>query len=231
VSDIDLVIFDCDGVLVDSEAIAARVGAAVLTDLGWPVTPEELVDRFAGCTDDDFRSGVEAELGRPLAAGWDEPYASWYDAAFDAELRAVPGVATAIAALELPYCVASNGSHHKVVANLRRVGLAEAFDDDRRFSAQDVDQGKPAPDLFLHAARTLGVAPQRCVVVEDSPTGLAAARAAGMRRLAYAGGVIAVDRLAGLATTVFDDMADLPGLLRALEDPRRLTVDGSGRRR
>ena len=216
---VDLVIFDCDGVLVDSEPIAARVGAAVLTDLGWPVTPEELVDRFAGCTDEHWRAGVEEGLGRSLEDGWEVPYESWYEEAFDADLRAVPGVAAAIAALEVPSCVASNGSHAKVATNLRRVGLADAFDDRHRFSAQDVATGKPAPDLFLHAARTLGAAPERCVVVEDSPTGLAAARAAGMRCLAYAGGVIATDRLAGPATTVFDDMADLPRLVAALQGP------------
>ncbi len=215
---VGLVVFDCDGVLVDSEPIAARVGAAVLTDLGWAVTPEELIHRFAGCTDEYWRAGVEAELGRPLEEGWDEPYQAWYDDAFAAELRAVAGVSDVLSdleGLEVPYCVASNGSHAKVATNLRRVGLADAFDG-RRFSAHDVARGKPAPDLFLHAAGSLGVPPERCVVVEDSPTGLAAARAAGMRSLAYASGLIPAERLAGPGTRVFTDMADLPRLLGAI---------------
>jgi HAD superfamily hydrolase (TIGR01509 family) len=237
----DLVIFDCDGVLVDSEPIAARIGAAVLTDLGWKVTPEELIHRFAGCTDDDWRAGVEAELGRSLEEGWEEPYQAWYDDAFTAELKAVPGAAAAIeaiAALGLKYCVASNGSHAKIASNLGRVGLAEAFEG-RRFSAQDVDQGKPAPDLFLHAAAAMRVPPERCVVVEDTPTGLAAARSAGMRAIAYVSGLIPSDRLAGPATTLVHDLADLPVLigvapadevhreLQALVDRRALARSGA----
>jgi HAD superfamily hydrolase (TIGR01509 family) len=212
---VGLVIFDCDGVLVDSEPISARVGAQVLTDLGWRVTAEELIRRFAGCTDAYWRESVEAELGRPLGDDWDAPYRSWYEDAFDAELSAVPGVLAAVEALGVPCCVASNGSHEKVRANLRRTGLADLFED-RIFSAQDVAHGKPAPDLFLHAARTMGVAPEHCVVVEDSPTGLTAARAAGMRSLAYASGLIPVERLVGPDTTVFEDMSHLPELVRSL---------------
>jgi HAD superfamily hydrolase (TIGR01509 family) len=214
---IELVIFDCDGVLVDSEPISARVGAAVLADLGWNVSPEELIRRFAGCTEEYWRDSVESALGRPLDDGWEAPYQSWYQDAFEADLRAVPGVADVLHSLTVPFCVASNGSHEKIQANLRRVGLGEAFDG-RVFSAQDVRQGKPAPDLFLHAARTMGVAPGRCAVIEDSPTGLAAARAAGMQCLAYAAGLIPVDRLVGPATTVFDDMNQLPELIGSLVD-------------
>jgi HAD superfamily hydrolase (TIGR01509 family) len=214
---IELVIFDCDGVLVDSEPISARVGAAVLADLGWNVSPEELIRRFAGCTEEYWRDSVESALGRPLDDGWEAPYQSWYQDAFEAELQAVPGVADVLQSLTVPFCVASNGSHEKIRANLRRVGLEEAFEG-RFFSAQDVRQGKPAPDLFLHAARTMGVAPGRCAVIEDSPTGLAAARAAGMQCFAYAAGLIPVDRLIGPRTTVFDDMNQLPELIGSLVD-------------
>jgi HAD superfamily hydrolase (TIGR01509 family) len=212
---IELVIFDCDGVLVDSEPISARVGAAVLADLGWDVTPEELVRRFAGCTEEYWRESVESALGRPLDDGWDAPYQSWYEDAFEAELQAVPGVADVLQSLAVPFCVASNGSHDKIRANLRRVGLMEAFEG-RVFSAEDVREGKPAPDLFLYAARTMRVSPTRCAVIEDSPTGLAAARAAGMHCLAYAAGLIPVDRLIGPGTTVFDDMNQLPELIGSL---------------
>ncbi len=120
----------------------------------------------------------------------------------------------AITALGVEHAVASNGSHAKVVKNLGRVGLAEAFEG-RRFSAQDVERGKPAPDLFLHAAAVMGVPPDRCLVVEDSPPGLAAARAAGMRSIAYVTGLVPADRLRGPETTLMDDMADLPALVRA----------------
>jgi len=211
----DLVIFDCDGVLVDSERISARVGAAMLTDLGWRVTTEEMIERFVGSSDDYWRSEVERELGHPLAAGWDMPYETWFDDAFDAELRAVAGVSGALDAVEeggVPFCVASNGSRAKIAANLARTGLAERFMG-RVFSAQDVAAGKPSPDLFLHAARHMGVAPSRCVVVEDSPVGLTAARAAGMDCLAFAGGLVELARLRGPRTRLFDDMAQLAGLL------------------
>ncbi len=212
---VELVIFDCDGVLVDSEPIAARVGAAVLADLGWTVTAEELVRQFAGCTDEYWRSSIESELGRSLEDDWEALYRSWYEDAFEAELRAVPGVVDVLGSLLVPFCVASNGSHEKIRANLRRVGLLGAFEG-RIFSAQDVPLGKPAPDLFLHAARTMRVPPARCAVIEDSPTGLAAARAAGMQCFAYATGLIPVARLTGPDTTVFDDMHQLPKLIGSL---------------
>ena len=209
---VELVIFDCDGVLVDSELISAQVGSRILAELGWDVTPQELIRRFAGCSDDDWRTAVEAELGRELPGDWDAPYRSWYEDAFAAELRAVPGVAEAIDALPQPRCVASNGSRDKILANLRRTGLADAFEG-RVFSAEEVDRGKPAPDLFLYAAHRMGVDPGNCVVIEDTPTGLSAARAAGMRTLAYASGLIPVERLRGHDTTVFSSMTDLPWLM------------------
>ena len=115
-------IFDCDGVLVDSEPISARVGATVLADLGWAVTPDEVVRRFTGCTDEHWRSEIESELGRPLEDGWETPYESWYADAFEAELQAVHGVTEAIDDLAVPFCVASNGSHAKISANLGRWG-------------------------------------------------------------------------------------------------------------
>lgn len=208
-------VFDCDGVLVDSEPISARVGAAVLADLGWRVGPEELIRRFVGCTDEYWRASVEYALGRPLDDGWDLPYQSWYEDAFEAELEAVPGVVDVLESLDVPFCVASNGSHEKIRANLRRVGMVGTFEG-RIFSAEDVSQGKPAPDLFLHAARSMRVPPARCAVIEDSPNGVAAARAAGMQCFAYAAGLIPVARLAGPATTVFDDMSQLPELLGPL---------------
>ncbi len=208
-------IFDCDGVLVDSEPISARVGASVLADLGWDLSAEEVVRRFTGCTDEHWRAEVETQLGRPLEDGWETPYESWYEDAFAAELTAVPGVTEAIDDLTVPFCVASNGSHAKIGANLGRVGLDHRFAG-RVFSAQDVSRGKPAPDLFLHAAASMGVPPARCVVVEDSPTGLSAARAARMRSLAYSSGLVPRKELTGPGTTVFTDMHQLAALVAGL---------------
>jgi HAD superfamily hydrolase (TIGR01509 family) len=131
---------------------------------------------------------VEAQIGRRLPRGWDREYAPLYDAAFDAELRAVDGVSEVLDRLEgwgVRTCVASNGSHAKLARNLDRAGLSERLRG-RVFSAEDVAAGKPAPDLFLHAAASMGATPAGTVVVEDSPPGVAAAHAAGMRCLAYA---------------------------------------------
>jgi HAD superfamily hydrolase (TIGR01509 family) len=211
----DLVIFDCDGVLVDSERIAVRVDARVLADLGWPMPEAEIVQRFVGRSDADFVADVEAHLGRPLAADWDAAYQQWYVDAFERDLVAVDGVVgalDALAAAGVPTCVASGGSHAKMRRTLGLTGLFDRFEG-RIFSADEVPRGKPAPDLFLHAADRMGVAPARCAVVEDSAYGVAAARAAGMRALGYGGGVTPGDRLAGDGTVVFDDMRELPALL------------------
>jgi HAD superfamily hydrolase (TIGR01509 family) len=185
---LELVIFDCDGVLVDSERISARVGASVLRRLGWQVDEAEVLERFLGCSDEYFVTTVEARIGRRLPPGWDREYAPLYEAAYDAELRAVDGVAEVLDRLHgwgVQTCVASNGSHAKLARNLGRAGL-DARLRGRVFSAEDVAAGKPAPDLFLHAAASMGATPCRTVVVEDSPPGVTAARAAGMRCLAYA---------------------------------------------
>jgi HAD superfamily hydrolase (TIGR01509 family) len=214
VSRFDLVIFDCDGVLVDSEPIAAEVGSRVLGQLGWTVTPRELTELFMGCTEEFWHAEVSARVGRELKPGWESEFVHLYEEAFDARLEPVPGVTQVLSELTYPVCVASNGTHRKIRANLARVGLLAHFDD-RIFSAEDVSQGKPAPDLFLHAARTLGADPARCAVIEDSPPGVAAARAAGMTCFAYSGGQAGEAPFEGGATTVFSTMHELPILLGA----------------
>jgi HAD superfamily hydrolase (TIGR01509 family) len=211
----DLVLFDCDGVLVDSERIAVQVDARVLADLGWQLSEAEIVHRFVGRSDDDFVADVEAHLGRALADGWDAAYQQWYVEAFEHDLVAVDGVVEALDALAaagVPTCVASGGSHAKMRRTLGLTGLWGRFDG-RIFSAEDVPRGKPEPDLFLHAAARMGAEPARCAVVEDSVYGVRAARAAGMRVLGYGGGVTPGDRLAGQGTGVFNDMRELPTLL------------------
>lgn len=211
---IGLVIFDCDGVLVDSEKLAVEIDRRVLAEFGWSLTPEQIVHRFVGRSAAHFREELEAHLGHRLPDDWEEPYQSWYRDAFDCELQTVTGVEAAIDALAAPICIASNGSHAIIRRNLSRTGLLSRFEG-RIFSADDVRNGKPAPDLFLHAAASMGVPVRNCVVIEDSRFGVAAARAAGMRAFGYAGGLTPADWLAGEGAVVFDDMANLPGLLLA----------------
>jgi HAD superfamily hydrolase (TIGR01509 family) len=208
----DLVIFDCDGVLVDSERIAVRIDVIVLERLGWPLTEAEVIERFVGRSEEYMVGEIEAALGRPLAAGWDEEFLPLYRDAFEAELAPVAGVVDALDRIAAPTCVASSSSHERLRRTLGLTGLHDRFAG-RIFSAEDVANGKPAPDLFLHAAATLGAEPSRCAVVEDSVFGLQAARAAGMTAFGYGGGVTPAERLAGPATTVFADMRELPALL------------------
>ncbi|MFF8276548.1 HAD family hydrolase [Streptomyces lateritius] len=209
---VELVIFDCDGVLVDSERIYCRVDREVFAALGAEFTEAEIVEHFVGSSNEVLTAILEERLGRALEADWHLPYRPLYERALDAELTMVEGVTDALDALKVPFCLASNGSHATIRRNLTRTGLLDRFEG-RMFSARDVARGKPAPDLFLHAAESMGVAPERCAVVEDSPYGVAAARAAGMRVFGYCGGLTRADRLMGPRTLVFDDMRELPRLL------------------
>lgn len=208
---VELVIFDCDGVLVDSERLAVRVEARLISDLGWPLTEQAVLERFLGQTDAYMRSEIERTLGRPLPE-WQQTYERELHATFYAELTAVDGITSALDEIAVPTCVASSGSHAKMTLTLGITGLLPRFAG-RLFSAEDVARGKPAPDLFLHAADALGIEPARCVVVEDSASGVAAARSAGMRCFAYSGGLTPAEWLEGPNTIVFDNMAVLPGLI------------------
>lgn len=182
-----LVIFDCDGVLVDSEIISCREYAAVLTEHGYAISADQVFERFLGRSAQDTRAEVEAELGRALPASFPDRLKDRLSAAFAAELQAIPHISTALAALQQPACVASSGSHDKIANSLRLVGLHQRFVP-HIFSAADVARGKPAPDLFWHAAQRMGAAPADCVVIEDSVSGILAARAAGMVALGFCGG-------------------------------------------
>jgi beta-phosphoglucomutase-like phosphatase (HAD superfamily) len=214
----DLVVFDCDGVLVDSERVAIRVDAVVLERLGWPLSEAEIVDRFVGRPHAFMVTEIEAQLGCPLPLDWEAECAPLYDQAFRDELVAVDGIPEVLDLLArdhpaLPTCVASSSKHTSIRRSLDLTGLRHHFAEDRIFSVQDVEHGKPAPDVFLHAAASMGVDPARCTVIEDSAHGVAAGRAAGMRVLAYAGGVTPPERLVGPGTELFADMRDLPALL------------------
>jgi HAD superfamily hydrolase (TIGR01509 family) len=211
----ELVIFDCDGVLVDSERLSVKVEVEILAELGWPLTEAEIVERFLGLSDKDFTAIVEEQLGRPLGGSWVTMYGPRYMEAFERELTAVDGVAEALDAIEAAgarTCVASSGGHEKLRMTLTRTGLWDRFEG-RIFSSSEVANGKPAPDLFLHAAERIGVAPGACAVVEDSRFGLAGARAAGMRSFGYAGGITPASVLEGPGTVVFHEMRELPELV------------------
>jgi HAD superfamily hydrolase (TIGR01509 family) len=210
-----LVIFDCDGVLVDSEPLAARVNVELLTELGWPISQAEVEERFIGCSYAYFRSEVEAHLGRPIPADWDPRFKERFETLAEHELVAVDGVGGVLAALvaaEVPICVASNSRRERVAWSLEHTGLGRYFAG-HLFSGRDVAAPKPAPDVFLHAAATMGIEPSTAVVVEDSRPGIQAARAAGMVVFGYAGGLSRADVLAEAGAIVFTDMAELPGLL------------------
>ena len=207
----ELVIFDCDGVLVDSEPLSNRILAERLTAIGLPTTTEESIQDYMGRSWKTDQEIIERRLGRPLPDGWVDAYHAAVIAAFATELEPVAGIAAALDAIALPSCVASSSAHPRIRAALEATGLLERFDG-RIFSATDVEHGKPAPDLFLHAAAEMGVAPERCVVVEDAPPGAEAGRRAGMDVLGYAG-LTAPELLAAEGARVFSSMAELPALL------------------
>ncbi|GLW73996.1 hypothetical protein Kpho02_62940 [Kitasatospora phosalacinea] len=228
---VELVIFDCDGVLVDSERIAVRVQVEIGAQLGWPLDADEVVQRFIGRSHAAIWQQVGERLGPAAALEWEHRFERRHRELVDAELTPVDGIVEALDALDalgLPYCVASSGSHAKMRHTLGRTGLHERFAG-RIFSAEEVARGKPFPDVFLHAAARSGYAPEVCAVVEDSPAGLRAARAAGMRRLGYTAGptggaLTGGERGDGAfgeggdggadGTVLFSEMRQLPALLR-----------------
>lgn len=215
----DLIIFDCDGVLVDSERLSIKIDALFLERIGWPMSEEEIVQRWVGRSDADMQAEIEAHIGRPIPPDIDEEFSRIYREMFDRELAPVDGIREALDAITIPRCVASSGKHDTIRRNLVLTGLSGYFGE-RIFSATDVEHGKPAPDLFLLAARTLGAEPSRCAVVEDSVYGVEAALAAGMLPFAYAGGVTPAERLSRPGAVVFTDMRQLPDLLEAAVSPR-----------
>ncbi|MET7457017.1 HAD family hydrolase [Streptomyces sp. NPDC005574] len=211
----DLVIFDNDGVLVDSEPISNRLLAAYLTELGHPTSYEDSIRDYMGSAMHRIHDLVQERTGQSLPADFDDTFHRRVFTAFEQELKPVPGVVGVLeklAADGVPYCVASSGSHERIRVGHRTTGLDRWFDDARVFSAQDVGRGKPAPDLFLYAAARMGVEPARCVVVEDSPLGVRAAVAAGMDVVGFTA-MTPADSLAG-AGQLFGDMAELADLLR-----------------
>ncbi|MBR7839331.1 HAD family hydrolase [Actinospica durhamensis] len=214
IDETELVLFDCDGVLVDSEPIALAANVALGRRFGWPLTEQEAISLFLGRSAAAIDAEIAQRCGEEASVQWRAEFETRLRTEFDAYLQPVPGIVEALNAIEphVAVCVASSGSHAKMRHTLGHTGLYDRFKG-RIFSAEEVTHGKPAPDLFLHAAASMGVAPARCVVVEDSHHGVLAARAAGMRSLGYAGGLTPAAWLEGPDTLVFEDMLTLPALL------------------
>ncbi|MEV6682513.1 HAD family hydrolase [Streptomyces erythrochromogenes] len=211
----DLVIFDNDGVLVDSEPIANNVLAGYLTELGHPTTYEESVRDYMGAAVHRVHELVLERTGERLPADFDETLHARTCAAFEQELKPVPGVEEVLGALTahgIGYCLASSGSHERIRVGHRVAGLDGWFEEEWIFSADDVGRGKPDPELYLHAAGQMGVEPARCVVIEDSLRGIQAAATAGMDVYGYTA-LLPAEQLPG-ATGYFGDMMQLPLLLQ-----------------
>ena len=183
----ELVIFDCDGVLVDSEPIINQAHARMLTACGYPITEQNLVERFCGMSDREMLEVIEREWGRALPGSYAEHVGVMIETGFRQSLAPIEGVTKALDALTLPICVASSSTPEQTRQKLKITRLLERFGE-RLFSATMVARGKPAPDLFLYAAQQLTTAPDCCLVIEDSPAGIDAALAAGMTAIGFSGG-------------------------------------------
>ncbi|MFI2214408.1 HAD family hydrolase [Streptomyces sp. NPDC020141] len=210
----DLVIFDNDGVLVDSEPVANTILAAYLTELGHPTSYEDSLRDYMGAAVHRVHDLVKERTGQRLPEDFDATLHARTFAAFERELVAVEGVAAVLEKLVadgVPYCLASSGSHERIRVGHRKTGLDRYFPENVVFSAQDVGRGKPAPDLFLYAAERMGAAPERCAVVEDSVLGVRAAVAAGMDVYGFTA-MTPAEKLGG-TQGYFDSMARLPALL------------------
>lgn len=213
-----LVIFDCDGVLVDTERLTNRTLAAVLTECGYPITGAECQKRFMGQPLENIQAAVERETGRSLPSDWLDRLRARDLECFRAGISQVPGVADVMDLLDqrqVPYCVGSSGKYEKMHATLGSAGLLPRLKG-KLFSSEDCARGKPAPDVFLLAARTLGHPPETCVVIEDSLPGVTAAMSAGMRVFGFTADPASDS--AGMqkaGAILFQHMKDLPALLFA----------------
>ncbi len=212
-----LLIFDCDGVLVDSEPLACEVDADVLAGLGLPYTADDIAREFVGKSMRDMISRIEADHGCALPPDFAEQINRALFARFETDLKPIAGIREAVLSLPYPRCVASSSVPERIALSLRVTGLADLFD--HVFSATQVPRGKPAPDLFLHAAREMSTRPADCLVIEDSTAGVQAACAAGMRVIGFAGGGHCgpghAEKLRNVgAPLILDRMADLPEAVR-----------------
>lgn len=222
-SGFELTIFDCDGVLVDSEIIAAKVESKLLNEAGYPISVEEMGERFAGMTWKNILLSVEKEIDIPLSASLLDKSETLLDQRLAREVKIIEGVSFALSRIEGPRCICSNSSVHRLDSMLTKVGLKEQFAPNI-FSAKELgpDRVKPKPDIYLHALSQMGVAAKKAVVVEDSVHGVHAARDAGIRVIGFTGASHTypshADRLTDAgAETVISRMVDLPAVIAAMK--------------
>ncbi|MDQ0455112.1 HAD family hydrolase [Rhizobium paknamense] len=220
----DLILFDCDGVLVDSEIIAAKVESKLLTEAGYPISVEEMGERFAGMTWKNILLAIEKEVEIPLSASLIDKSEKLLDDRLAREVKMIAGVPYALSRLPGPRCICSNSSSARLDMMLKKVGLKDAFGP-HVYSAKDLgpERVKPKPDIYLHGAAQFNVRPETCVVVEDSVHGVTAARAAGMRVVGFTGASHTypshADRLTDAgAETVIARMMDLPAVIAAMAE-------------
>ena len=212
-----LVLFDCDGVLVDSERLSHSVLREMIAEYGVNLTLEQTLEHFMGTSTEKDLEILASLISQPVPAGFDDTFNARSFEAFTRALEAVPGVPELLTNFQLPFCVASNGPRKKMRFTLGHTGLLPFFEG-RLFSAQDVKFPKPAPDLFLHAAATLGVAAADCLVIEDSVSGVLAARSAGMPVFGFAAMGQGEKLSQAGAHLVFEEMAALTSILSAYGD-------------
>jgi HAD superfamily hydrolase (TIGR01509 family) len=208
----ELVIFDCDGVLVDSEMITNRIFAGMLNELGIPMSVEDMFERFVGRSMPQCLEIITGLLGRPVPDGFVEDYYARSRAALKDEVKAVPDIETVLATVNLPFCVASSGTHEKMRTTLGVTGLLPQFRG-KIYSVTEVARSKPFPDVYLHAASQQNVEPGACAVIEDTPTGVRAGVAAGMTVFGYCALTPRHRLVEAGAHYTFERMRDLPGLL------------------
>lgn len=220
----DLVIFDCDGVLADSEIIAARVEAQLLGSAGFEISPEELAQNYAGLTFKDILLRIEQETKQPFQATLIDKAERQVDKRLAREVRMVEGAREAAMSVKGPRCICSNSGTARLDATLTRIGLKPLFEN-AVFSAVDLPSGrpKPAPDVFLHAAEVMGASPAKTFVIEDSVHGVAGAVAAGMRVIGFTGASHSFPGHADLLTeagaeTVIHRWADFAAVIAALSE-------------
>lgn len=219
----DLILFDCDGVLVDSEIIAAQVESKLLRDAGFDITAEDMCIRFAGMDWKNILLAIEAEADIPLSASLIDQSEKLLDRALEQRVKVIEGVKFALSKITEQRCICSNSSSKRLDLMLTKVGLKPYFAP-HIYSAKDLgpDRAKPKPDVYLHGAKQFGVSPSRCLVIEDSTHGVHAARAAGMRVIGFTGGSHTypthADRLTDAgAETVISRMVELPQMVEALK--------------
>jgi HAD superfamily hydrolase (TIGR01509 family) len=213
----EALIFDCDGVLIDSEILVCRIAAEELTKLGYPITTEQVIQRFAGRPDHEMRAEIEQEWGKPIPEGYRESVNARTVESYSSELKIMPRLIEALDQIKLPVCVASSSFPEKLRLGLETVGIYERFMPNV-VSATLVARGKPEPDVFLFAAGWMKTSPMRCLVLEDSVAGVTAAVRAGMPVLGFVGGAHCDSGhrqrlLDAGAVSVFCDMSELPSLI------------------